>query len=104
MVIIQVEDRFCKAAQVFSKLLDKVQCAAKRGDAVHEVEEMTWSDLIETGRQTVAAFIQGQKEDIPRPAEIGYEGSSCPFCGRNDQFRPNQEQFTSRLGKLRETN
>lgn len=76
MMIIEVEDRFYKAAQVFSKLLGKVQCAAKRGDAVHEVEEMTWIDLIETGRETVAAFIQEQKEDIPRPAEIEYEGKT----------------------------
>jgi hypothetical protein len=75
-MIIEVEDRFGKAARVFSKLLGKVQCAAKRGDAVHEVEEMTWSDLLETGRETVAAFIQEQKEDIPRPAEIEYEGKT----------------------------
>jgi hypothetical protein len=75
-MIIEIEDRFCKAAQVFSKLLGKVRCAAKRGDAVHEVEEMTWSDLIETGRETVAAFIQEQKEVIPRPAEIEYEGKA----------------------------
>ena len=75
-MIIEIEDRFCKAAQVFSRLLGKVQCAAKRGDAVHEVEEMTWIDLIETGRETVAAFIQEQKEDIPRPAEIEYEGKT----------------------------
>ena len=76
MMIIEIEDRFCKAAQVFSTLLDKVQCAAKRGDVVHEVEEMTWIDLIKTGRETIAAFIQGQKEDIPRPEEIEYKGKT----------------------------
>ena len=75
-MIIEIEDRFYKAAQVFSKLLGKVQCAAKRGDAVHEVEEMTWIDLIETGRETVAAFIEEQKEDIPRPEEIEYGGKT----------------------------
>ncbi len=76
MMIIEIEDRFCKAAQVFSKLLDKVQCAAKRGDAVHEVEEMTFADLMETGRETIAAFIEEQKEDLPRPAEIEHEGKT----------------------------
>jgi len=76
MMIIEIEDRFCKAAKVFSKLLDKVQRAAERGDAVHEVEEMTWNDLIETGRETVAAFIQEQKEDLPQPEEIEYEGKT----------------------------
>jgi hypothetical protein len=75
-MIIEIEDRFCKAAKVFSKLLKKVQCAAQRGDAIHQVEEMTWIDLIETGRETVAAFIEEQKDDIPRPVEIEYEGKT----------------------------
>jgi hypothetical protein len=75
-MIIEIEDRFCKAAKVFAKLLDKVQRAAERGDAVHEVEKMTWIDLLETGRETVAAFIQEQKESIPRPEEIEYEGKT----------------------------
>lgn len=75
-MIIEVEDRFSKAAQVFSQLLDKVQQAAQRGDAVHEVEEMTWIDLMETGRATIAAFIQEQKEGIPQPEQIEYEGKT----------------------------
>ena len=52
-MIIEIEDRFCKAAKLFSKMLNKVQRAAERGDAMHEVEEMTWGDLIETGRETI---------------------------------------------------
>jgi len=76
MMIIEIEDRFCKAAKVFSTLLDKVQCGAQRGDAVHVVKEMTFSDLMEVGRQTVAAFIEEQKADIPRPEEIEYEGKT----------------------------
>jgi hypothetical protein len=76
MMIIEIEDRFCKAAEVFSTLLEKVQRAAERGHAVHQVEEMTWTDLIKTGREMVAAFIQEQKEDIPRPEEIQYEGKT----------------------------
>ncbi len=76
MMIIEVEDRYCKAVRVFAKLLDKVQRAAKRGDAVHDVEEMTFADLMEIGRETVAAFIEEQKEDIPRPADIEYEGKT----------------------------
>lgn len=75
-MIIEIEDRFCKAAMVFSKLLDKVRLAAQRGDAIHEVEEMTWSDLIEAGRETVAAFIEEQKASVPRPEEIAYEGKA----------------------------
>ena len=50
-MIIEIEDRFCKVAKVFSEVLSKVQRAAERGDAVHEVEEMTWRGLIETGRE-----------------------------------------------------
>jgi hypothetical protein len=73
-MIIEVEERFCKAAKLFSKMLNKVQLAAKRGDAVHEVEEMTWGDLIEMGRETIAAFIEEQEEELPRPEVIEHEG------------------------------
>jgi hypothetical protein len=73
-MIIEVEERFCKAAKLFSKMLNKVQLAAKRGDAVHEVEEMTWGDLIETGREMIVAFIEEQEEELPRPAVIEHEG------------------------------
>ena len=74
MMIIEVEERFCKAAKMFSKLLNKVQRAAERGDAVHEVEEMTWGDLIEMGRETIVAFIEEQKEELPRPKVIEHDG------------------------------
>ena len=73
-MIIEVEDRFCKAAKMFSKMLNNVQRAAERGDAVHEVEEMTWRGLIETGRETIVAFIEEQEEELPRPKVIEHEG------------------------------
>jgi hypothetical protein len=73
-MIIEVEDRFCKAAKMFSQMLDKVQRAAKRGDAVHEVEEMTWGDLMAMGRETIVAFITKQEEELPRLEVIEHEG------------------------------
>ena len=73
-MIIEVEERFCKAAKLFSRMLNKVQLAAKRGNAVHEVEEMTWGDLIETGREMIVAFIEEQEEELPRPEVIEHEG------------------------------
>jgi hypothetical protein len=73
-MIIEVEERFSKAAKLFSRILNKVQLAAKRGDAVHEVEEMTWGDLIETGREMIVAFIERQEEELPRPEVIEYQG------------------------------
>jgi hypothetical protein len=75
-MIIEIEDRFGKAAKVFSEVLNKVQCAAERGDAMHEVEEMTWSGLIETGRQLVIAYINQQEEDLSRPEVIEHEGKT----------------------------
>jgi hypothetical protein len=75
-MIIEVENRFCKVAKVFSELLNKVQHAAKRGDAVHEVEELTLSSLLEIGRQTVVAYIEEQKEELPRPQVIEHEGKT----------------------------
>lgn len=75
-MIIEIEDRFCKAAQVFSETLKRVGRAAQRGDAVHEVEEATFRDLMETGRRIVATYIQGQDEDLPRPEVIEHEGKT----------------------------
>ena len=75
-MIIEIEDRFCKVAKVFSEVLNRVQRAAERGDAVHKVEEMTWSGLIETGRETIIAYIKEQEEDLPRPEVIEHEGKT----------------------------
>ena len=75
-MIIKVEDRFDKVAMVFSELLNKVQCAAERGDAMYEVEELTLRSLLEMGRQTVVAYIQEQKEELPRPQVIEHEGKT----------------------------
>jgi hypothetical protein len=72
-MIIEIENRFDKVAKVFSEMLDKVQRAAERGDAVHEVEEMTLSSLLAMGRQTIVAYIQEQKEELPRPDAIEHE-------------------------------
>ena len=73
-MIIEVEDRFCKVAKAFSKVLEKLERAAERGDAVHEVEETTWGGLIEMGREMIAGYIQKQEEEIPRPKVIEHEG------------------------------
>ncbi len=75
-MIIEVEDRFCKVAKAFSEVLNKVQRAAERGDAVHEVEEMTWRGLIETGREVIVAYIKEQAEELSRPAVIEHEGKT----------------------------
>jgi hypothetical protein len=75
-MIIEIEDRFDKVAKVFSALLNKVQRAAHRSDAVHEVEEMTWRGLIETGREIVAAYIKEQAEELPRPEVIEHAGKT----------------------------
>jgi len=73
-MIIEVEERFGKVANLFSMMLNKVQCAAQRGAAVHEVEEMIWCDLIKTGRETIVAFIKEQEEELPRREVIEHEG------------------------------
>lgn len=73
-MIIEVEDRFCKVAEAFSQVLGKLQRAAARGEAVHAVEEITWSGLIETGRQMIAAYIEQQGEGLPQPEVIEHDG------------------------------
>jgi hypothetical protein len=57
-------------------MLSKFRRAAEQGDAVHVVEEMTWSGLIETGRELIVAYIKQQEEDIPRPKVIEHEGKT----------------------------
>jgi hypothetical protein len=73
-MIIEVEDRLCKVGKAFSKVLQQLQGAAERGDAVHEVEETTWRGLIEVGREMIAGYIQKQEEDVPRPEMVEHEG------------------------------
>ena len=75
-MIIEVEDRFCKVAKQFSRVLAAIEQAAKRGDAVHEVEEATWGGLIEVGREMVAAYIKQQGEELQRPKAIEHEGKA----------------------------
>ena len=75
-MIIEVEDRFCKVVKQFSKVLAAIEQAAKRGDAVHEVEETTWGGLIEVGREMIAAHIKQQDEELPRPKVIEHEGKT----------------------------
>ena len=73
-MIIEVEDRYCKAAKRFVRVLAAMEQAAERGDAVHEVEKTTWSGLIETGREMIVAYIKEQEEELPRPKVIEHEG------------------------------
>ena len=73
-MIMEIEDRLCKVAKAFSEVLSKLQRSAERGDAVHEVEETTWSGLIEMGREMIIGYIKKQEENVPRPKVIEHEG------------------------------
>ena len=73
-MIIEVEDRFCKVAKQFLKVLGRLQQAAASDNAVHEVEETAWFGLIEVGREMIAAYIKQQDEKLPRPKSIEREG------------------------------
>jgi hypothetical protein len=73
-MIIEVEDRFCKVATAFSAVLNKLQTSAERGEPVHVVEELSWSGLIEVGREMIVGYIKKQEEDMPRPEAIEHEG------------------------------
>jgi hypothetical protein len=91
-MIIEVEDRFCKVAKAFSEVLNKLQHAAERGDAVHVVEETTWSGLIEMGREMIVGYIKKQEEDIPRPKVIEREGKKLHRL-RGRRMRPYLSAF-----------
>jgi hypothetical protein len=91
-MIIKVEDRFCKVAKAFLKALEKLERAAERGDAVHEVEETTWGDMIEVGREMIAGYIKKQEEEIPRPKVIEHEGKKLHRL-RGRRMRPYVSAF-----------
>jgi len=91
-MIIEVEDRFCKVAKVFSEVVNKLQHAAERGDAVHVVEETAWSGLIEMGREMIVGYIKQQEEDIPRPKVIEHEGKKLHRL-RGRRMRPYLSAF-----------
>jgi hypothetical protein len=91
-MIIEVEDRFCKAAKAFSEVLKKLEQAAKRSDAVHEVEETTWSGLIEMGREMIVGYIKKQEEGAPRPKVIEHEGKKLRRLPRR-RMRPYVSAF-----------
>jgi hypothetical protein len=74
VMIIEVEDRFCKVTKQFLKVLGRLQRAAASGDAVHEVEETAWFGLIEVGREMIVAYIKQQDKELPRPKVIEQEG------------------------------
>jgi len=73
-MIIEVEDRFCKAAEQCPGVLENLEQAAERDDAIHEVEERTWDGLLEVGREMIASYIEKQGEDMARPEVIEHEG------------------------------
>jgi hypothetical protein len=55
-------------------MLRKLEGAAERGDAVHEVEETTWGGLIELGREIIVAHIKQQDQELARPKVIEHDG------------------------------
>jgi hypothetical protein len=72
-MIIEVEDRFAKAAQRFLDVLKTIDEAAGRDAPVHEVEQVAWQGMLETAREEIAAYIDMQDtEDCP--PEIEYQG------------------------------
>lgn len=73
-MIIEVEDRFCKAAEQFLGVLEDLEQAAERDEAIHEVEQSTWEGLREVGREMIARFIEKQGEEVARPEVIEEEG------------------------------
>jgi len=72
-MIIEVEDRFAKAAQRFLSVLKTIDEAAGRDAPVHDVEQVAWQGMLETAREEIAAYIQMQDtEDCP--PEIAWQG------------------------------
>lgn len=73
VMIIEVEERFAKAAQRFLGVLKTIEEAAGRDAPVHEVEQGVWEGMLETSREEIAAYIAMQDRE-EYPAEMEVEG------------------------------
>ena len=72
-MIMDVEERFAKAAQRFLDGLKGMEAAAERGAPVHEVEQSVWKNMQEVSREEIAAYIAMQDVES-YPPEIEVEG------------------------------
>jgi hypothetical protein len=73
-MIIDMEERLCKAAEQFFAVLEKLEQAAERDEPIHEAEQSTWDGLREVGRQMIAGYIEKQGEKVARPEVIEHQG------------------------------
>ena len=99
-MIIEVEDRFGKTAAQFLDVLAKLEEAAERDDAVHEVEETTWGGLLEMGRRMIGDYIEMQSQHVARPEVIEGTEELIPATALIFAFgyRPSPPQWLQSIG------
>jgi len=90
-MIIEIEDRFCKVAKVFSKVLDKVQRAAERVDAPQKKQD----DDVPRGKRLKKGEKNGRKLRLARQRSTAARSARVPE-GRGDHGRRNE---ASRLAR-----
>jgi len=76
VMIMNTEECFCKAKEVFFEMLRKVEQDTIDGKAIHEVEENVWKNSLELGREILAAHIKMQAISTPDPDIIQYSNKT----------------------------
>ncbi len=75
-MIMNTEEHFCKAKEVFLAMIRKVEQDTIDGRAIHEVEENLWKSSLELGREILASHIEMQSANTPVLNSVQHEGKT----------------------------
>jgi len=75
-MIMNTEEYFCKAKDVFFAMLRQVEKDTGDGRAIHEVEENIWKNTLELGREILASHVEMQSAKTPAPDSLQHEGKT----------------------------
>ena len=75
-MIMNMEECFCKAKEVFVEMLQQVEQDTIDGKAIHEVEDNVWKNSLELGRQILAAHVEMQAVNTPAPDSVQHSGKT----------------------------
>jgi len=73
-MIMNTEEYFCKAKEVFFAMLRQVERDTVDGRAIHEIEENLWKKSLELGREILASHVEMQAAKTPVPDSVQHEG------------------------------
>lgn len=87
-VIVEFEDKYCKAGEIFERMMQRLEEDCEKGVPIHEAEEHLWQRVLQMGREMLAAFVGEQDANTPKARSYddcrrGVCGSTTRFSGRS---------------------